>query len=1296
MRKLGIGMPRASNDYNLVTENPELAAQWHPSKNGDLAPEHVAPGSDKSVWWQCAAGHEWEAKVDSRNRLKRGCKQCKSLSALNPELTAEWHPTKNYPETPASVSAGSNVKRWWRCDQGHEWESTASNRSIGRGCPYCSGHKVSEENSLANSHPELVREWHPTKNGSVRPSDVSKGSGKKAWWLCENGHEWESVIGGRVQGVGCPYCTGKKTDSSNSLAAKLPELSKEWDTESNRPLSADQVTAGSNKRVWWVCREGHRWEATVAQRSAGSRCPYCSGRRATTSTSLAARLPEMAGEWHPSLNGGLTPAGVTCGSDRKVWWQCKNGHQWQCSPRKRTRECPECVSLKTREPGLATEWHPSKNGSLTPNDVVPGSGKNVWWQCSQAHEWQAVINKRSVRGDGCPICRPGWSIAKLKVFVASLLPQVNNLDAAEMYVVCQQAGLLKLTGKGAALGKKLASGRLPKTELEKFAAGKKSSLDGLVEGLEEENDQLDDFADEEADELIGAEDLEGLEAGKGKKGKKGKDRKEEPGLPAVSAGQALQAASTVGKIMSATALADQEAAEFLIASALQKIWKHAFRDEQQALREVETYEGQDETYDQQIKDEFLRQYQAVKALQIPKGYDFRTNSGELIEPNLMQRLVANRVLEEKRVGNWSGTGAGKTLSAILASRVTGSKLNVVCCPNSVVKGWGAAIKSIYPDSIVQSKNMLPPADAKGKALSAKAAPVWLILNYELFQQPSSSDQIHQLLEGPMIDMIVIDEIHYAKQRSSKNMSLRKQRVGALISQAGINNPELKLLGMSATPVINNLQEGKGLVEMISGLEHAELHTKATVPNAMALHQALARQGLRWMPEYDIEYERTEIEVDCSDQLDELQAHKGAGPMMMERLLTEARLPVILKNIQPKTLIYTHYIGGDKEGRIDQTLIDAIEADGWTVGLYTGDDKTGLERFIDGDLDVLIGTASIGTGVDGLQHVCSKLIFNALPWTHAEFEQIKGRLYRQGQREDKVEIVIPVTYALVDGEEWSWCKSRLQRLEHKKSIADCAVDGIVPEAQLASPEKVTQHLWDWLDRLTKGNVGIIERRELIVPLPPPSDEAEKKQRAAYGDFSKMNAQWNRSKSASTNARLSTDPTEWQQYHTLYREARQTWTTVPYKALADWCQTRGPDMVVGDFGCGEALIAQQLIPEGYTVHSFDHVAINDNVIACDVSQGVPLEDSQLDTALFSLSLMGANFTDYLKEAHRCLHVDGNLWIVEATSRFSNTEAFCDDLHKLGFDLVGEPEERGQFTFIRALKAAREPQAELKLKF
>ena len=130
-------------------------------------------------------------------------------------------------------------------------------------------------------------------------------------------------------------------------------------------------------------------------------------------------------------------------------------------------------------------------------------------------------------------------------------------------------------------------------------------------------------------------------------------------------------------------------------------------------------------------------------------------------------------------------------------------------------------------------------------------------------------------------------------------------------------------------------------------------------------------------------------------------------MQLEKILTVARLPVIRKHIQPKTLIYTHYIQG-----IDRILRDALVNDGWKVGFYTGEDKSGLEGFLNGKIDVLIGSSAIGTGVDGLQHVCNQLIVNVLPWTHAEFEQLKGRIYRQGQTCDTVKMVIPLTYATV--------------------------------------------------------------------------------------------------------------------------------------------------------------------------------------------------------------------------------------------------------------------------------------------
>jgi len=70
--------------------------------------------------------------------------------------------------------------------------------------------------------------------------------------------------------------------------------------------------------------------------------------------------------------------------------------------------------------------------------------------------------------------------------------------------------------------------------------------------------------------------------------------------------------------------------------------------------------------------------------------------------------------------------------------------------------------------------------------------------------------------------------------------------------------------------------------------------------------------------------------------------------------------------------------------IDRILHDALTEDGWKVGFYTGDDKSGLEGFLEGDVDVLIGTSAIGTGIDRLQLVCDQLIVNVMPWTAAEY------------------------------------------------------------------------------------------------------------------------------------------------------------------------------------------------------------------------------------------------------------------------------------------------------------------------
>ena len=136
--------------------------------------------------------------------------QAYNLQAINPRLSKEWHPAKNGALTPRAVAPMSGKKAWWICSKAHEWEATISNRSRGRGCPYCSGHKVGDDNCLGALNPSLAKQWHPTKNGSLTPKDVTPHSHQRVWWICDRGHEWEAFIHGRSSGSGCPYCARER------------------------------------------------------------------------------------------------------------------------------------------------------------------------------------------------------------------------------------------------------------------------------------------------------------------------------------------------------------------------------------------------------------------------------------------------------------------------------------------------------------------------------------------------------------------------------------------------------------------------------------------------------------------------------------------------------------------------------------------------------------------------------------------------------------------------------------------------------------------------------------------------------------------------------------------------------------------------------------------------------------------------------------------------------------------------------------------------------------------------------
>ena len=260
---------------DLQSVNPSLATEWHPTKNGELLPSMVTAHSKKKVWWLGKCGHEWPAEIDSR-AIGRGCPYCSGrlvlegfndLATKAPKLVIEWDTKSNLPLTPQSVSPGSHKKVWWICkDCGHKWPAEIKSRVAGEGCPQCGRKSMgstfrkniieSGAKTLADEHPELALEWHPTRNTPFTPSDYTSHSSAMIVWHCSKcGHDWEATINNRVgRGSGCPVCAGNIIKSGyNDLATLNPDLAAEWHPTKNLPLTVQTVGASSNKNVWWIC-----------------------------------------------------------------------------------------------------------------------------------------------------------------------------------------------------------------------------------------------------------------------------------------------------------------------------------------------------------------------------------------------------------------------------------------------------------------------------------------------------------------------------------------------------------------------------------------------------------------------------------------------------------------------------------------------------------------------------------------------------------------------------------------------------------------------------------------------------------------------------------------------------------------------------------------------------------------------------------------------------------------------------------------------------------------------------------
>lgn len=394
---------------DIATTHPEIARE---AEGWD--PRSVSAGSNKKLNWKCPDGHVYESVIADRTLQNARCPIClgrkvlagfNDLATTHPEIAMEAHEWN-----PETRNAGSNRKAWWKCPEGHVYQSVIASRAKGSGCHFCSGHRVlAGYNDLTTTHPELgarANGWDPTT--------ISAGSNRKMSWRCRQGHEFDAVVTSRISNPnGCPVCYGRIALAGfNDLATISPQLAAEafgWDPRT--------VTRGSGKKLKWRCQLGHVFTSTVAERSLGNGCPFCSGHQVLAGfNDLRTTHPEISEE-----ADGWDPSTLNAGSNKRRSWKCSIGHLWTSQVNQRTSSlgCPFCTGsrvhagfndLATTHPEIAQdafEWDPTTRSR--------GSDAKVSWVCDVGHVYQSAISAR-VAGTGCPTCakfgfspgRDGW------------------------------------------------------------------------------------------------------------------------------------------------------------------------------------------------------------------------------------------------------------------------------------------------------------------------------------------------------------------------------------------------------------------------------------------------------------------------------------------------------------------------------------------------------------------------------------------------------------------------------------------------------------------------------------------------------------------------------------------------------------------------------------------------------------------------------------------------------------------------------------------------------------------------
>lgn len=380
----------------FLSDYPHLLSEIDWEKNDStLNTKAIRRGSEKILFWKCHKGHSWSTKVYKRTQ-GQNCPYCSNKKILQgyndffttiPSAKLLWDFDKNS-LNPLTLTQASSKIAFWKCENGHQWESKICNivKSLkfnNDPCAFCSGRKVIKgKNSLGDLYPHLAEQWFEYKQDtSIGPFDVHCRSSKMISWKCSLGHIWDAKITGRVsQKIGCPYCSNhKKLKGFNDMPTTHPQLMEEWDYDKNTDIDPTTLSYGSEKLVWWKCHKGHSWQGIIKSRADGGKCPLCSHRIVIPGVNdFMTEYPSIISEIHPIKNDIKSLQNLAGGSKKKIWWVCDKGHEWEAIIKSRIfleTQCHVCNNNGTSR--LEEELYNFVKDIMSDNYVIVRNSRSI-------------------------------------------------------------------------------------------------------------------------------------------------------------------------------------------------------------------------------------------------------------------------------------------------------------------------------------------------------------------------------------------------------------------------------------------------------------------------------------------------------------------------------------------------------------------------------------------------------------------------------------------------------------------------------------------------------------------------------------------------------------------------------------------------------------------------------------------------------------------------------------------------------------------------------------------------------